>query len=375
MKENEYFIYLSQKDETTAAKNISLEIKAKFKANPHFIFILFTPDYNPKNLFKIFKFTLKNPNIFGICAPLLIYQNKIIEKGVISCCINKKNAKINNLFIGSQDSEKIEYTLKSHFKKTKRKNVKLISFLSTRIDPSSFLKGMKYSLGKLVNFSGAGYQHKYFSGEQFMLNKGIGNGLINLNFDEISTQTFRLHDFIPFGKPFNINKINSKQQLIYEINNKPAVDIYRHFFEEKFNTFLKNRLFTYYPIGISYKDNFHLLTILDILEDGSLLFRGNLRNKKKGNLMALKEIYSKNKLNNKLNKIKDRGNGLVFIINSLSRKKNLGTKSSEEIKNISDFFYPTKKTFGIYSDYYLFPNSETQDATVETGGLLLNVWT
>lgn len=375
MEKNEYFIYFSQKDETAAAKNISLEIKAKFKTNPCFIFILFTSDYNPKNLLQTFKFTLKNPNIFGIQAPCLIYQNKIIENGIISCCINKKNAKIDNLFIGSRDSEKIEYTLKSHFKDTKRKNIRLISFLSPQMNSSSFLEGLNRSLGKLVNFSGGGYQHKYSPYQQFMLDQGIGNGLVNLNFEKINTAFSRLHNFIPFGKPFEITRINQRQQIIYEINNQPAINIYKHFFEEKFQIFIKNRLFQYYPLGIPHKNDFRLLTILDILEDGSFLFQGTLKNKEKGNLMTLKKIYSKDKLNNKLNEIKDDDNGLIFIINSLSRKKILGEKSLEEIKNINNFFYPKKEMFGIYADYYLFPNSETQDATVETGGLLLNAWT
>ncbi|MCF7887257.1 MAG: hypothetical protein K9L71_02460 [Candidatus Omnitrophica bacterium] len=374
MKKNEYFIYLNQQDGSKAAKEISLEIKARFKTNPSFIFVLFTPGYDPKNLSQIFNLTLNNPNLFAIQAPLLIYKNKIIEKGIISCCINKKNTRINNLFIGSQDSEKIEYILKRYFKEIKKKNIKLISFLSPQINSLSFLRGLKFSLGKLINFSGAGYQNKYSSRESFILEKGIGNGLISLVLDGINTDTLHLQNFIPFGKPFEINKLNPKQQIIYEINNRPAVEIYKHYFEEKFNSFIKNRLFSYYPLGALNKNSFRLLTIVDILEDGSFLFKGNLHNKAQGNLMTLREKYPKSKIISKLGETKNKEEGVVFMINSLERKKMLGKTAEKEIENIENILSPKKELFGIYSDYYLFPDGETQDINVESGGLLLNVW-
>ncbi|MCF7872660.1 MAG: FIST C-terminal domain-containing protein [Candidatus Omnitrophica bacterium] len=374
MEKNEYFIYLNQKNGSKAAKEISLEIKAKFKTNPSFIFILFTPGYDPKELSQVFNLTLKNPNLFAIQAPFLIYKNKIIEKGIISCCINKKDTQVNNLFIGSQDSEKIEYILKRYFREIKRKDIKFISFISPQINSLAFLNGIRFSLGKLMNFSGAGYKKKYSTCENFILNKGIGNGLISLILDGIDTKTLYLQNFIPLGKPFEINKLNSKQQIIYEINNKPAIEIYKHYFGEKFNNFIKNRLFSYYPLGILNKNSFRLLTIVDILEDGSFLFKGNLRNKARGNLMTLREKYLKSKIVNKLEETKNTENGIVFMINSLDRKKILGKKAEKEIENIEKILSPKKELFGIYSDYYLFPDEETQDINIESGGLLLNVW-
>ncbi|MFO8053285.1 MAG: FIST C-terminal domain-containing protein [Candidatus Omnitrophota bacterium] len=374
MKKNEYFIYLNQKDGNKAVKEISLEIKAKFKTNPSFIFILFTPGYDPKDLSRIFNLTLNNPNLFAVQAPLLIYKNKIIEKGIISCCINKKDTQVNSLFIGSQDSEKIEYILKKYFREIKRKNIKFISFLSSQIDYLSFLKGLKFSLGKLINFSGAGYQNKYSPRESFILKKGIGNGLISLILEGINTDTLHLQNFIPFGKPFEITKLNPKQQIIYEINNRPAVEIYKYYFEEKFNNFVKNRLFSCYPLGISAKNYFRILTIVDILEDGSLLFKGSLQNKTQVHLMALRDSYSKEDLVGKLAKTKQDEEGPVFIINSLERKKMLGKKAEKEIENIEELFSPKKEIFGIYSDYYLFPDEETKNINIESGGLLLNVW-
>ncbi|MCF7870672.1 MAG: FIST C-terminal domain-containing protein [Candidatus Omnitrophica bacterium] len=374
MKNNQYSLHLSQKNASEAAKQISLEIKAKFRNKPFFIFILFTPDYNPKELSRIFNLTLNNPNLLGVQAPSLIYKGAFIEKGIIGCCICKEKTNINSLFIGSQDSEKIEYILKKYFKKIKRKDIKLISFLSPQVNSLSFLEGLNFSLGKLINFSGTGHHHKYSPREDFIIKKGVGNGLVNLTFDGIATSTFRLQNFVVFGKPFTITRINPKQQIIYEINNKPAVEIYKHYFEEKFNSFIENHLFPYYPLGISSKNSFRLLTIVDILEDGSFLFRGNLRNKTRGNLTTLRQHYSKEHLIARLGKEKNTEEGPVFIINSLNRKKILGQNSVKEIENIKEAIFPKKEIFGICSDYYLFPDPETQDINIESGGLLLNVW-
>jgi hypothetical protein len=91
--------------------------------------------------------------------------------------------------------------------------------------------------------------------------------------------------------------------------------------------------------------------------------------------MTLREHYSKENLMANLGEKKNDQEGLVFIINSLNRRKILGQNSAKEIENIKEVIFPKKEMFGIYSDYYLFPDPQTQDISIESGGLLLNVWT
>lgn len=373
MEKNEFCLYLSQKDGKEAARDISLKIKSIFRHKLNFIFLLFTPDYQPQELLETFNLTLRAATLLGVKSPLLIYKDKIIKKGVIGCCINKEGSKFENFFVGEKESEKIEHKFRMEFKKPRKQGTNFISFLSPQVNPLSFLQGLRLSLGKLADFSSAGYTDKNYSIDYFMLNEGMGSGLVNLSIEGMGMQSIRLHNFIPLGKPFNITKFNFQQQIIHEINNKPAVEIYKHYLEEKFTELFKNRLFRYYPLGIPMGDSFRLLTVTDILEDGSFLLKGNLRYKTGANMMLLKENCSKALLTDKLQKVNTGEKGLAFVINSLPRKKILGEKAEEEIKYINEILSPDKEVFGAFCDYYLFSDYKTQDTNIETGGLLLNV--
>ncbi len=105
MKKNEFSLHLSQKDGEEAAKEISLEIKSAFSQTANFLFVLFTPDYHPPDLLKTFNLVLKSPALFGIKAPFLIYKDRIIKKGVVSCCINKKGSKF-DVFLSGRKTQK-----------------------------------------------------------------------------------------------------------------------------------------------------------------------------------------------------------------------------------------------------------------------------
>ncbi len=374
MKKNDFFLCLSQKEGKEAAKEISLKIKSTFSQTANFLFLLFTPGYHPPDLLKTFNLVLKSPSLFGIKAPFLIYKDRVIKKGVVSYCINKKGSKFDVFFIGPKNPERIEYNLRSGFKKNKAQEMNFISFLSPQISPLFFLESLRFALGKLNNFSGLGYEDKNPSTGCFMFNTGIGDGLVNLNMKGINTKSIPLHNFIPLGKPFDITKLNFKQQIIHEINNRPAAEIYKEYLEEKFNTFIKNRLFRYYPLGIPSGNSFRILEVTNILEDGSFLYRGNLRYNAIANIMILKKKYSKESLSRQLEQSFSEEEGVVFIVNSLSRKKNLGKESEKEIKNIHSVYSPKKETFGLFSNYCFFSDHKTQDTNIESGGLLINVW-
>lgn len=374
MEKNEFCFYFSQKSCQEAAREIALRIKSRFPFALNFLLILFTPGYCPETLLKALKLVLKNPNIFGAETPFLIYKNEIIERGVLACCINKKGVGFDNFFIGSRTPEEIEQKLKSDFKKIKKTDIHLISFLSPQINPIDFLEGLRFSFGKLDDFSGAGYKNKTNPQKHFVFANGIGNGIVNLNLTGLRTKQTYFHNFTPLGKPFKITKFNFRQQIIHEINNKPAVEIYKYYLGKKFNTFVQNRLFSYYPLGIPGNDSFRLLAITGTLEDGSLRFKGNLRHKSEAHLMILKEKNPRQGLGKKLKKIKTPEKGIVFIINSLDRKRNLGNASENEVKKIAEILSPEKEVFGLFSDYCFFPDPQTQKINMESGGILLNVW-
>src|SRR4030042_805465 len=108
MKLQEFAVALSEKDREDAVKEVSLHIKTVFPKDIHFLLILFTPHYSPSQIIKAVYLTLKPQKMIGLQAPLLIYGERVIEKGIVACCINKASITSKEVLIKTQESQDIE---------------------------------------------------------------------------------------------------------------------------------------------------------------------------------------------------------------------------------------------------------------------------
>ncbi len=374
MGKETFAIAFSGKAQAEAIKEISLEIKLTFPKKINYLIILSTPDYHPSNILKTITLTLKPQQILGIQSPFLIFEGKVISKGVVACCINKEGVEFHEAFSKETDPQKIESFLISSFKKLKRKDFSFFSFISPRIDPSIYLRGIRTSLGKFVELLGAGFSKKYSSYNSQIINNAPGEGLINIAIKGLEIHSQKLGGYTPLGKPFTVTKTTTNKNIILEINNRPAVDIYKHYLEEKFKIFIETRLFSFYPLGIHTDGYFRLLNIVDVLEDGSLACMGEVEKGDNGHIMFLDTVLSLNNLKDSLAPLRNNRQKLIFIINSLTRKKILGKSSHEEIALIKETLDSDSKIIGLYTDYSLFLSKDKRDSGIETGNLLITMW-
>jgi len=374
MEKEIFAIAFSERNQSEAIKEISLKIKLIFPKKIRYLIILSTPGYHPSNILKTIDLTLRPHQILGIQSPFLIFEGRIISKGVVACCINKEEAEFNETFSKATDSQEIESFLISSFRKLRRKDFSFLSFVSPQIDPSTYLKGVKMSLGKFFKLLGGGFLKKYSSYNSQIVNNTSGEGLINIAVKGLQINSLKIGGYTPLGKPFTITKATTNGDIIMEINNQPAVNIYRHYLEEKFKAFMKNHLFSFYPLGIHTDGSFKLLNVVNSLEDGSLVCMERVKEGNSGHIMFLDSILSLKNLEDKLTPLRNDGQELTFIINSLPRKNILGWASKKEIALIKKVLGDESKIIGLYTDYSLSSDREKGSVDIEAGNLLITMW-
>ena len=374
MEKETFAIAFSDKRQSEAIKEISLKIKLIFPKKIHYLIILSTPGYHPSSILKTIDLTLRPHQILGIQSPFLIFEDKVISKGVVACCINKEGVEFNETFSKATDSQEIESFLISSFRKLRRKDFSFLSFVSSQVDPSTYLRGIKMSLGKFFELLGGGFLKKYSPHNSQIVNNISGEGLINIAVKGLRINSLKIGGYAPLGKPFTITKTTTNGDIIMEINNQPAVNIYRRYLEEKFKVFMKSHLFSFYPLGIHIDGSFKLLNIVDSLEDGSLVCMERVKEGNSGHIMFLDNTLSLKNLEDKLAPLRNDRQGLTFIINSLPRKSILGGASKKETALIKKILGDESKIIGLYTDYSFFANREKGRVDIETGNLLITMW-
>ncbi|MFH1519810.1 MAG: FIST C-terminal domain-containing protein [Candidatus Omnitrophota bacterium] len=374
METEAFAIAFSERLQAEAIKEVSLKIKLIFPKKIDYLIILSTPDYHPANILKTVNLTLKPRRILGIQSPFLIFEDKLITKGIVVCCINKEGVEFTEAFSKATGAQEIESFLISSFKKLRRQDYAFFSFISSQIDPTAYLRGVRLALGRFFELLGCGFTKKYSYHNSQIINNAPNEGLMNIAIKGLRVRSLRLGGYVPLGKPFTITKTTPNRDVIIEINHQPAINIYQHYLEEKFDLFIKNHLFAFYPLGISTGGSLRLINILDRLEDGSLICRGEAREGGIGYVMFLDAAVPLERLKDKLAPLRNNRQGLTFVINSLTRKKTLGESAKQEIVSIKKTLGDNSKVIGLYTDYSFVSDKETGNIDIETGNLLITTW-
>ncbi len=374
MREDEFVIAFSQKAQEAAIKEVSLTIKSRFPKEIKYLILLFTPNYAPPSILNTLKITLRPKQVLGIQAPFLIFEDRVIQKGIVACCINKSEMGVREFFSRSDNVQKIAMNFNESFKKLKKPGINFLSFLSPKINPLSYLAGLRQSLGKVFNLLGLGFMRKYSWYDSQIINDNIDEGLLNVAVGGINIEVLKLGGYLPLAKPFTITKSAPTRGVIMEIDDRPAVDIYKKYLEEDFQTFLKNHLFSFYPLGIKEEGGFKIINIIDFLEDGSLICTGQVKENSRGHIMFLDPTLALQKLENNLQFIESPESRLAFVVNSTVRKKLLKDTSFEEVQAIKHFLGEKTKVIGLYSDFSFSSDKNTGDIDIEAGNILLSLW-
>ena len=169
--------------------------------------------------------------------------------------------------------------------------------------------------------------------------------------------------------------MDEERRLILEIDNRPAIEIYRKYLGDKFEILKKNKLFYLYPLGAKSNGNYKLVGIKEILGDESLFYLGNISPGKKGKIMVLKEKLllenTKKIVEEEKNKYSPR---LVIIFDSMVRRKILKGKDNEEKYLIKEILGKETKVVGAYFDYHIGSREAFEELAIEEGNMYLTFW-
>lgn len=375
--QEKFAVALSEKEGDDAVREVSLKIKSHLPYPDNYIFIFFTPHYQPLNILKLAKFILSPKLICGVQSPLLIYGKRFIEKGMVACCLNSKDIFMNQFLLKNTITpQNIETHLRRKLREFSGVKEFLFSFLPHQLNIFNYRIGVERVLGKFSKIWGLGFNLRHAVRNYNITNEDVGEGLMMLMGRGIKIGHQVISGFLPLGESFSITKVLPQNSIIVEINNKPAVRLLESFFEEKFNTLIKKRLFTLYPIGIKEdNDYFCPIAIVDCLDDGSFLCSGNVKTAQKAYLLLFDKNNFLSSFKEKISLyLSDKKEGVIFATGSFIRRKILRNTAEEEIEIIHNFLGDKMNLIGIYGDYSLYPSYEATQIYTDPASLSLMVW-
>jgi hypothetical protein len=372
---SKFYAALSEKSITEeAVKDLSIKIKTQSGSSIKYLLIFFTSHHNPVTLKDNIYRTINPKTLWGMQAPMLILDEKTTNKGILAIAINGENVNLKEISPKNDTWEAVEGAFRRELRDIPGEKAFIFGSLPAGINFHNYIRGINMSVGKNAPAIYAGFMKKYAFKNYIILNNHIEEGSLTIAGKGIHTDCLRLGGYVPLGKPFTITRSMPDHGLIMEINNKPAVEMYKHYFEDKFETLKKRRFFPFYPLTIRDNNKKRMLSVLDVLEDGSMACLGSVKEGLQANFSILHQPSLLASIKRSVEPITKNGEGFIFMINSLLRKRILMDSYTEEIKAVKNAVGEKFKVAGIYSDYAIFPEKQQAELGMETGNLLLTLW-
>jgi len=303
--------------------------------------------------------------LFGASAQAIISTDGPLKHGLVvvlfslsegvyfnAACVKEITVK-SALSAGNELGEKLLYGCKDV-----HRNFSIIFSDTDPQDSPGIITGMQEKLGKSFPLIGASVpkglgrkKKSLYFGTEILDNACCGvlwGGRLNFS---LGIE----HGWQPLGKPRYVTKATA--DIVHEIDVQPAVNLYKEYFAKDTAQLKKEmqRLNAFYPLGIGVagQKEYLLRSIMSILEDGSLLFHGDIP---EGSLIRLmigsKEscLSSARKATETATRNMDKRKiKFALVLNSLSRYTLLGRHAGLEIKAIKDVLGEEAPLAGIYS--------------------------
>ena len=328
-------------------------------ADTDLIIVFASPQYVTPEIPTIIARTLKPKRLVGSSTGGIILSNGVTNRGIAIVGINSEDMRFGISAVSDLDPQNMH---NAGFDLARQANQDLKAFtregflsFSAGIEKnnSPFIRGVKEVLGMGFPLLGAisSDDFKYKKLSQFFQDRILHNSAVGL----LLGGSFHLslgckHGFKPLGKPRFITKVDDF--IIRTIDNKPAIEIYKHFLEaeaEGLKDITLNSYAAMYPLGIYLEEphQYLLRNIIDILDDGSIVCHGGIPQGAEVHLMISNKDSCFNSAIDAAELVKTSLAGrqahLVLVFESLARHKILGNAAFNEIqaiKNVLGFSTP-----------------------------------
>lgn len=301
----------------------------------------------------------KNSVIMGCSTSGEIHGSTFRENSFSLTSIKFENTKIRkSTFIiqDSNDSFKAGQSIASNLKEDNLKHVFILSE-GINVNGSNLLQGVNSVLDRNVNVSGglagdnATFYKTYVADEN---NRFIPNCISAIGFygDNFNSESSSYGGWDSFGIDRLVTK--SIQNIVYEIDHKPALDLYKSYLGDKSKDLPGAAM--YFPLEMRENEYTEPLvrTILGINEeDKSLTFAGNVPENSFVRLMKTnvnRVIEGANKsarlLTDNLNSVPE----FAILVSCVGRKIVLNQLTQDEVEAVTENFDSTVAFSGFYSN-------------------------
>ncbi len=225
-------------------------------------------------------------------------------------------------------------------------------------DGSGLISGLQTKLGYSFPLVGASasdnlaFQKTYLYFKQEILHDAACGVLFG---GKLSFGLGVKHGWKPLGKPRHATK--TKDNIVYEINDAPAVKIYEEYLAKDISEVRKDlkRISIFYPIGIYLpgEEEYLLRNILSIEDDGSLVFQGNVPRDSRIRLMVGAKEACLSATQQAVDDVKRglAGQAINFalVFDSISRYMLLGRQANKELEIIKEGLGKDTPLIGLYT--------------------------
>jgi len=293
-----------------------------------------------------------NADIVGCSTAGNILDTTVDEYEIVATAISFEKGYVkvfSTLLIENTITENIKKLINS----IEKKDLKHLFLLAPGlINGSDIVNGIE--LDKNITISGglAGDSHKFKSTYVF-LNENNGDDLaivVGFYGDSIHTAIGCETGWKEFGAKRIVTK--SYKNIVYEIDNKPAIELYEKYLSDKIDSLPNSAL--RFPLSIKRKSNDKneaIRVMMNINEDKSLVFAGDIE---EGSIVRLMKTNVHNILNGAFlsaKKIRPYNNkpSLALTISCSARRNVLKQFSDEEIEIVQDILTSSTQVIGFYS--------------------------
>lgn len=316
---------------------------------------------------KDLKKSFPNASIIGTTTAGEIYNGKVLEKSTVISISKFDNVNIETALFEEKNSKNLGQKIAKKIIKDDTKAV--ITFLDgTNSDGESYIKSLNHKSQNIIVAGGMAGDNGNLKKTYVFDDKNItsaGAVACSLNSKSLYAKNIFSFNWQPIGKSFTITK--AKNNILYEIDNIPALDLYFRYFGKEI---LKFPLATMeIPIMIKKHDNYIARACIGINEkEKSLVFAGDI---KEGDIFQFgfgdtNLIFSSAK--KVFEKVSNFNSEAFYIYSCVARKALMGNLIEEETKHLNDLA-PTSGFF-TYGEFFHFNDVKENELLNQTLTLL-----
>jgi len=362
-------------DPQKAALQACVQVKNQLNsADTDLIIIFASAQYAIPEIQSVITRILRPKHLIGSSAGGIILSNGMTNRGIAIVGINSDELSFGVATVRTSEIQDMHYTgfdlarkatqnlniaRRDTFTNIYRKDIFIIFSEGIEKNNLPFIRGIKEVLGAHFPVIGAissddfKYKRLYqFFQDQILENSAVGLLLGGTGHCALGCT----HGFKPLGKPRTITKVDGS--ILRTIDNKPAIEIYRHFLGSKADDLKNTSSNSYaamYPLGVYLEESrqYLLRNIIDILEDGSIVCHEGIANGSEVHLMISDKDSFRNSAIEAAELVKTSLAGkpakLILIFESLARHKIMGRGAFSEIQAIKNILGNTTPIVGMCS--------------------------